>query len=89
METPPAKRRRGIERVGTAYRIRTGGLRLERAVSWASRRMRRGGRPRLGCGRTGGGRKRGHNEDNYLITEELNLFVGADGMGGHAGGEPD
>ena len=26
---------------GTAYRIRTGGLRLERAVSWASRRMRR------------------------------------------------
>src|SRR5205823_4473642 len=26
--------------VGTAYRIRTGGLRLERAVSWASRRMR-------------------------------------------------
>src|SRR6478752_2041490 len=29
---------------GTAYRIRTGGLRLERAVSWASRRMRREGR---------------------------------------------
>src|SRR3990172_3311107 len=28
--------------VGTAYRIRTGDLRLERAVSWASRRMRRG-----------------------------------------------
>ena len=27
---------------GTAYRIRTGDLRLERAVSWASRRMRRG-----------------------------------------------
>jgi hypothetical protein len=27
--------------VGTAYRIRTGDLRLERAVSWASRRMRR------------------------------------------------
>ena len=27
-------------RVGTAYRIRTGDLRLERAVSWASRRMR-------------------------------------------------
>ncbi len=35
---------------GTAYRIRTGGLRLERAVSWASRRMRRrGGR----CDRPG------------------------------------
>src|SRR4051794_26141832 len=28
-------------RAGTAYRIRTGDLRLERAVSWASRRMRR------------------------------------------------
>src|SRR5438552_361448 len=28
---------------GTAYRIRTGDLRLERAVSWASRRMRREG----------------------------------------------
>jgi hypothetical protein len=40
METPPADRRRVIDRVGTAYRIRTGGLRLERAVSWASRRMR-------------------------------------------------
>lgn len=33
------------------------------------------------------GLKRGHNEDNYLINEELNLFVVADGMGGHAGGE--
>ena len=28
--------------IGTAYRIRTGDLRLERAVSWASRRMRHG-----------------------------------------------
>ena len=28
--------------LGTAYRIRTGDLRLERAVSWASRRMRQG-----------------------------------------------
>jgi len=33
--------------IGTAYRIRTGDLRLERAVSWASRRMRR----RVGDGR--------------------------------------
>jgi PPM family protein phosphatase len=33
------------------------------------------------------GLKRGHNEDNYLVNEELNLFVVADGMGGHAGGE--
>jgi len=32
------------------------------------------------------GRKRDHNEDSFLIDEELNLFVVADGMGGHAGG---
>jgi serine/threonine protein phosphatase PrpC len=32
------------------------------------------------------GRKRDHNEDSYLIDEELSLFVVADGMGGHAGG---
>lgn len=32
------------------------------------------------------GRKRGHNEDSFLIDEELSLFVVADGMGGHAGG---
>ncbi len=32
----------GDVRFGTAYRIRTGDLRLERAVSWATRRMRRG-----------------------------------------------
>lgn len=39
------------------------------------------------CGITDVGLKRSHNEDNYLINEELNLFVVADGMGGHAGGE--
>lgn len=33
------------------------------------------------------GLKRGHNEDNFLINEELHLFVVADGMGGHVGGE--
>ncbi len=32
------------------------------------------------------GRKRDHNEDSFLIDQELNLFVVADGMGGHAGG---
>ena len=41
----------------------------------------------ISCGITDVGLKRGHNEDNYLINEELNLFVVADGMGGHAGGE--
>jgi serine/threonine protein phosphatase PrpC len=33
------------------------------------------------------GRKRTHNEDNYLIDKELRLFIVADGMGGHASGE--
>jgi serine/threonine protein phosphatase PrpC/CRP-like cAMP-binding protein len=33
------------------------------------------------------GRKRTHNEDNFLLDEELRLFVVADGMGGHASGE--
>jgi len=38
------------------------------------------------CGITDVGLKRGHNEDNFLINEELNLFVVADGMGGHVAG---
>jgi|GEM_PF-72624 len=33
------------------------------------------------------GRKRNDNEDNFLIDQELRLFVVADGMGGHATGE--
>ncbi len=33
------------------------------------------------------GRKRTHNEDNYLVDQKLSLFVVADGMGGHASGE--
>src|SRR5512132_3640959 len=36
----PLRERTTTYRGGTAYRIRTGDLRLERAVSWASRRMR-------------------------------------------------
>ena len=33
------------------------------------------------------GRKRSHNEDNFLVDESLGLFIVADGMGGHAAGE--
>lgn len=41
----------------------------------------------ISSGITDVGLKRSHNEDNFLINEELCLFVVADGMGGHAGGE--
>lgn len=33
------------------------------------------------------GRKRAHNEDNYLLFAEQLLFIVADGMGGHGYGE--
>jgi serine/threonine protein phosphatase PrpC len=33
------------------------------------------------------GRKRDHNEDAYLVDDSLQLYVVADGMGGHACGE--
>ena len=33
------------------------------------------------------GRRREHNEDAYFATDELRLYVVADGMGGHAAGE--
>ncbi len=33
------------------------------------------------------GRKREHNEDNFLVDKKLGLYVVCDGMGGHAAGE--
>ena len=39
------------------------------------------------AGQTDTGQRRKKNEDSYLILDDLNLFIVADGMGGHAGGE--
>ena len=38
-------------------------------------------------GLTDGGLKRPHNEDSIAVREDLQLFIVADGMGGHAAGE--
>ncbi len=40
----------------------------------------------VSAGQTDVGRKRNHNEDSFLVDEQLQLYVVADGMGGHAGG---
>jgi protein phosphatase len=40
----------------------------------------------ISSGLTDVGRKRNHNEDSFLIDDDLQLYVVADGMGGHAGG---
>jgi len=39
------------------------------------------------AGRSDVGRKRSSNEDSFALAAEHNLFVVADGMGGHAAGE--
>lgn len=41
---------------------------------------------KVGCA-TDVGRKRAQNQDNVLAAPELGLFIVADGMGGHRGGE--
>jgi protein phosphatase len=44
-------------------------------------------RPWEAAGATDVGRKRTHNEDVYMIREDLGLFIVCDGMGGHSAGE--
>ena len=39
------------------------------------------------AGKTDVGRKRDHNEDNFILVPEENVFCVADGMGGHSSGE--
>ena len=41
----------------------------------------------IATGLTDVGMKRTHNEDNFAVIQEDNLYVVADGMGGHASGE--
>ncbi len=39
------------------------------------------------AGQTDVGLKRGHNEDSFFLMAEQNLYMVADGMGGHSAGE--
>ena len=41
----------------------------------------------VSCGLSDVGKKRSHNEDSYGCSDELGLYLVADGMGGHAAGE--
>jgi len=41
----------------------------------------------IACGKTDTGLKRHHNEDSYAVEPDYGLFIVADGMGGHTGGE--
>lgn len=41
----------------------------------------------VACGKTDIGVKRTKNEDHFCSEEDLGLFIVADGIGGHAGGE--
>jgi PPM family protein phosphatase len=41
----------------------------------------------LTCGMSDAGRRRRNNEDSFCVRPDLGLFVIADGMGGHVGGE--
>ena len=57
-------------------------LALEANLLLASRDMRA-----IAAGLTDIGRERNHNEDRFILLPEFNVFVVADGMGGHQSGE--
>ncbi len=38
-------------------------------------------------GQTDVGRKRDHNEDTFIIDDDVGAYIVCDGMGGHAAGE--
>ena len=48
---------------------------------------RKGAEGIVAAGATDVGRVRAHNEDNHLIDTDNQIFIVADGMGGHAAGE--
>ena len=41
----------------------------------------------IACGLTDRGMQREHNEDSFVVLDDLNLFIVADGMGGHRAGD--
>jgi PPM family protein phosphatase len=62
-------------------------LRPRLRVGYLRGRSEGGGLKLVSAGLTNVGMKRAHNEDNHLRVPEENLFIVADGMGGHASGE--
>ncbi|MBM4320831.1 MAG: serine/threonine-protein phosphatase, partial [Deltaproteobacteria bacterium] len=72
------------------YRLPVLETSLRGGVPWCRAMARPAGRHLMEVrfwAQTDVGRQREHNEDNFLVDKNLNLFIVADGMGGHAAGE--